>query len=82
MDTVGEVYPPVRDTESTGTYGPVFDYKWLGVRGDDGAGRTHAMAMLLWDGIVAFVISHDPTCRCRRRISRGQETNDHAAHRR
>jgi hypothetical protein len=27
MDTVGEVYPHVRDTESMGTYGAVFDYK-------------------------------------------------------
>ena len=52
MDTVGEIYPPVRDTESMGTCGAVFDYKWLGVRGDDRAGRMHAMAMLLWDGIV------------------------------
>lgn len=80
MDTVGEVYPHVRDTESMGTYGAVFDYKWLGVRDDDGAGRMHAMAMLLWDGILAFVIFHDPTCRCVRCISGAQETNDRAAH--
>ncbi len=67
---VEDVYPHVRDTESMGSYPAVFDYKWLGVRGDDGAGRMHAMAMLLWDGILAVVMFHDPTCRCERCVER------------
>jgi hypothetical protein len=69
-----DVYPHVRDTASMGKYGAVFDYKWVSVRSDDGAGRMHTMAMLLWDGIIAVVIFHDPTCRCERCAAR-QPTN-------
>ena len=55
-------FPAVRDTEPMGTYGKVFDYKWLGWK--EGELRAHAFAMLFWDGLLVVLLFHDPLCRC------------------
>ena len=55
-------FSTVRDTESLGHYGKVFDYKWLCVASNDL--RGHALALLLWDQIVILSMFHDPLCPC------------------
>lgn len=55
-------FAAVRDTEPLADYGRVFDYKWLGWK--DGDLRGHAVAMLLWDGLIIATLFHDPTCQC------------------
>ena len=52
----------VRDTAPMGRYGKVFDYKWLGWK--EGDLRGHAMAPNFWDGLLATLLFHDPTCEC------------------
>jgi hypothetical protein len=52
----------VRDTSSMGSYGAVFDYKWIGVAMD--GVRGHAIAMLLWDRLLVLGGFHDPICSC------------------
>src|SRR5437762_3447155 len=44
-------FPQVRDTAPMGLYGRVFDYKWLCWK--DGNLRGHAVAINMWDGLVA-----------------------------
>jgi hypothetical protein len=55
-------FPAVRDTESMGKYGAVFDFKWLGW--NDAGIRGHAVAMMFWNGLIAAALFHDPTCAC------------------
>src|SRR4051794_26505932 len=69
MNTVGAIDRPVRDTESTGTYGTGFDYKWLDGRGDDGADRMHAIPMLYDAMFHWFHVHHEN--RARRRARHG-----------
>jgi hypothetical protein len=52
----------VRNTAPLGTYGRVFDYKWLSWRA--ASLRGHAFAMMFWDGLLAAMLFHDPTCEC------------------
>lgn len=56
-------FPVIRDTWPLAKYGRIFDYKWIGRLVDDNI-RGHMMAMLLWDGITALILFHDPTCSC------------------
>lgn len=52
----------VRNTAPMGTYGAVFDYKWLGTVFE--GIRGHALGMLLWDRLLVLTLFHDPSCRC------------------
>jgi len=52
--------------ESMGRYKSVLDYKWIGfVDPEQPALRVHGLALLFWDRVIAPVLIHDPTCRCR-----------------
>jgi hypothetical protein len=62
-------FDAVREPESMGKYGAIFDYKWVGCIGENG-GRMHALAMLVWDGVLAVAIFHDASCSCVRCASR------------
>ena len=55
-------FPAVRDTKPLADYGGVFDYKSLGWK--EGDLRGHAVAMLLWDGLIIAMLFHDPGCQC------------------
>jgi hypothetical protein len=55
-------FPSIRDTPSLLRYGRVFDCKWIGWT--NGTIRGHALAFLLWDGVIITVLLHDPTCLC------------------
>jgi hypothetical protein len=70
-----DIYPPnralelpdyfqaVRDTESKGKYGAVFDYKYFAYSNEKI--RLRIYALLLWDEIIILVPFHDPmTCDC------------------
>lgn len=63
--STGEEPPPefqlVRDTESKGRYGTIFDYKTFI---HPNLLDFHYWAMLLWSEIIVIVGFHDPACSC------------------
>ena len=52
------VWEAVKAQSPRGSYGGVFEYKYL--VGDAGPGRLHCWGMLLWDKVMIFVAHHDP----------------------
>lgn len=53
-----EFWEAVKAQESKGTYGGVFDYKYLDAQA--GSEHLHGWGMLLWDRIMVFVGHHHP----------------------
>jgi len=53
----------VRDTSALGEFGAVLDFKWTCWPLKNGI-RAHAVAVLFWDGLLALVLFHDPSCPC------------------
>ena len=52
------VWEAVKAHSPRGSYGGVFEYKYL--VGDAEPGRLHCWGMLLWDKVMIFVAHHDP----------------------
>lgn len=53
-----EIWEAVKEQSSKGTYGAVFDYKYL--HAVAGAAELHAWGMLLWDKIMVFILHVHP----------------------
>jgi len=51
------VWEAVKAQPPRGSYGGVFEYKYL--EGDAEPGRLHCWGMLLWDNVMIFVAHHD-----------------------
>ena len=55
---VNLLHDRVKAERSRGTYGRLFDYKYVDLQ--EGDKRLHVWGFLLWDQFMVFVYHHDP----------------------